>query len=96
MIPKKPTPAERDCKQSKEETDALRNQRDESATKGEENLRVVKQQRVVRQAAQERLDAIRVERRIRDSEYNSAIAAIEQELLASDETSGEAERGVKL
>ena len=96
MIPKKPTPAERDYKQSKEETDVLRNQRDESARKGEEHLRVVEQQRVVRQAAQERLDAIRVERRKMESEYNSAIAAIEEEILASNETSAEAERGVKL
>ena len=96
MIPKKPTLAERGHKQCKEETDALRNQRDESARKGKEHLRVVEQQRVVRQAAEERLDAIRVERRKRDSEYNSAIAAIEEEILASDETSADAERGVKL
>ena len=96
MIPKKPTLAEREYKQSKEETDTLRNQRDESARKGGEHLRVVEQQRVVRQAAQERLDAIRVERRKRYSEYNSAIAAIEKEILASDETSAEAERSVKL
>ena len=52
---------------------------------------------MVRQAAQERLDAIRVERRKRDSEYTSATAATEgEEILASDETSAEAERGVKL
>ena len=51
---------------------------------------------MVRQAAQERLDAIREERRKKDSEYTSAIAAIEGEILACDETSAEAERGVKL
>ena len=49
---------------------------------------------MVRQATQKRLHAIRMERRKRNSEYNFAIAAIEEEILASDETSAEAERGV--
>eukprot|EP00904_Undaria_pinnatifida_P013339 jgi/Undpi1/9135/HiC_scaffold_26.g11593.m1 len=96
MIPKKPTLAERDYQQNKEEADALRNQRDESAKRGEEHLRIVEQQRVIRQAAQERLDAILVERRQKDSEYASAIAAVEEDILASDATSAAAEHGVKL
>ena len=50
---------------------------------------------MVRQATQERLHAIRVERRKRNSEYSFAIVAIEEEILASDEISAEAERGVK-
>ena len=51
---------------------------------------------MVRQAAQERLDAIRMERGKRDWEYTSAIAVVKGGVLASDEASAEAERGVKL
>ena len=43
MIPKTPTLVERDYQQNKEKADALRNQRDESAKRGEEHLRIVEQ-----------------------------------------------------